>query len=230
MSKKSFEKRYIFDEKLIEELKEKKKTYPFYKKNYYPFFKRVADIGVSTLALVVLIVVFPFVAVAIKIDSKGPLFFVQERVGLFGEIIKIYKLRTMCNDAENMVDENTYEEEGNPFVQREDDSRVTKVGKLLRRFSIDELPQLFCVFKGDMSFIGPRPFIEKEIRMLTRDHQFRHVIKPGLTGLAQVSGRGELNQEERFEKDMEYLEQLSAWLDVKILWMTIISVIFSKGV
>jgi lipopolysaccharide/colanic/teichoic acid biosynthesis glycosyltransferase len=230
MNKNSFEKRSIFDEKLINDLKKKKRTYPFYTGNYYPFFKRVADIGVSTLALIVLIILFPFVVIAIKIDSKGPLFFIQERIGLYGEVIKIYKLRTMCVDAENMVNEETFNQEGNPFVQIQDDKRVTRVGKILRRFSIDELPQLFCVFKGDMSFIGPRPFIEKEIEMLTRDHQFRHMIKPGLTGLAQVSGRGELNQEQRFEKDMEYLEKLSAWLDIKILWLTIISVIFSKGV
>jgi lipopolysaccharide/colanic/teichoic acid biosynthesis glycosyltransferase len=222
--------RSIFDDDLINEIKQKKRTYPFYKKNYYPFFKRVADIGVSTMALIVLIVIFPFVVIAIKLDSKGPLFFSQERIGLYGEVIKIYKLRTMCVGAENMVDESAFSDESNPFIQNKNDTRVTKVGRILRRFSIDELPQLFCVFKGDMSFIGPRPFIENEVKMLTRDHQFRHMIKPGLTGLAQVSGRNELDQEQRFLKDMAYLEKMSAWQDIKILWLTIISVAFSKGV
>ena len=230
MSKSTTEKRNIFDADLVADLKAKKKTYPFYHKRYYPVGKRFADFAISFLALAVLIIVFPFVAIAIKLDSKGPLFFVQERVGLYGEIFKLYKLRTMCLNAEDMVDESTYSESGNPFVQAVDDKRVTCVGKILRRFSIDELPQLFCVLKGDMSFIGPRPFIEKEVCMLTRDHQFRHMIKPGLTGLAQVSGRGQLNLEERFKKDMEYLEKLSPWLDIKILWLTIISVIFSNGV
>jgi len=230
MVKSNSEKRYIFDDKLVAELKAKKRTYPFYVKHYYPIGKRFADFAISFLALAVLTILFPFVAIAIKLDSKGPIFFVQERVGLYGEIFKLYKLRTMCDGAEAMIDDDTFAESGNPFIQVVDDVRVTRVGKLLRRFSIDELPQLFCVLKGDMSFIGPRPFIEKEIKMLTRDHQFRHMIKPGITGLAQVSGRGELNQEERFEKDMEYLEKLSAWQDIKILWLTIISVVFSNGV
>jgi len=220
----------IFDEDLINEIKRTKKKYPFYLKNYYPFWKRVADISVSTVALIVLIIIFPFVAVAIKLDSKGSLFFTQDRVGLYGEVIKIYKLRTMCENAEDMIDHDTFSKGANPFIQNKDDKRVTRVGAFIRRFSIDELPQLFCVFKGDMSFIGPRPFIIKEVEMLTRDHQFRHMIKPGLTGLAQVTGRNELDQKERFEKDMEYLEKMSAWQDIKILWMTIISVAFSKGV
>ncbi len=220
----------IFDDELINEIKAKKKQYPFYSKNYYPFWKRVADLCVSTCALIVLIIVFPFVAIAIKLDSKGPLFFTQYRVGLYGKLIKIYKLRTMCEDAEKMIDHETFFDQANPFIQNKDDIRVTKVGAFIRKFSIDELPQLFCVFKGDMSFIGPRPFIEKEVTMLTRDHQFRHMIKPGLTGLAQVSGRNDLDQQQRFEKDIEYLEKMSAWQDIKILWMTIISVVFSRGV
>ena len=189
----------------------------------------MADFLIGIFVLVVLLILFPFVAIAIKLDSKGPIFFVQERIGMFGDVFKLYKLRTMCVNAEEMIE---HEEgaDGHPFVQRENDDRVTRVGQLLRRFSIDELPQLFCVVKGDMSFIGPRPFIEKEIVQLTRDHQFRHIIKPGLTGLAQVSGRGDLNAEERFQKDMEYLEKLSAWLDIKILWKTIINVVFSSGI
>jgi len=227
---KDLKNRSIFDDDLINEIKSKKKNYTFYTKHYYPFGKRVADIGVSTMALIVLILIFPFVAIAIKLESKGPIFFTQDRVGLYGEIIKIYKLRTMCENAEDMIDHETFAEQENPFIQNKHDSRVTKVGSFLRRFSIDELPQLLCVFKGDMSFIGPRPFIIKEVEMLTRDHQFRHMIKPGLTGLAQVTGRNELDQKERFEKDMEYLEKMSAWQDIKILWMTIISVAFSKGV
>jgi len=229
MKRQKHEKRNIFDEALIAELKEKKKTYAFYKKHYYPGFKRLADFVIGIFVLVVLLILFPFVAIAIKLDSKGPIFFVQERIGLYGEVFNLYKLRTMCVNAEAMI-QHEEADDGNPFVQRENDDRVTRVGKVLRRFSIDELPQLFCVVKGDMSFIGPRPFIEKEIVQLTRDHQFRHMIKPGLTGLAQVSGRGDLNQEERFKKDIEYLEKLSAWLDIKILWKTIINVVFSSGI
>ncbi len=196
---------------------------------YYPFFKRMADICCSIVALIVMVILLPFVVVAIKIDSRGPVIFSQERVGQYGEIIKIYKFRTMCKDAEKLIDKSVFKNKENPFLQHEHDDRVTKVGAVLRKYSIDELPQLFCVLKGDMSFIGPRPFIREETRVLNEAQLQRLAIKPGLTGLAQISGRNELNLQQRIDKDLEYSRTMSAKLDIKILWRTIIRVIRSDG-
>lgn len=214
------------NKKLIEREKEIKKNHS---KLYYPFFKRMADICCSVAALIVMVILLPFVVLAIKIDSRGPVFFSQPRVGQYGQIIKIYKFRTMCVNAESLIDKNVFKNKDNPFLQHENDSRVTKVGTFLRKFSIDELPQLFCVLKGDMSFIGPRPFIIEETRVLNDDQLMRLAIKPGLTGLAQISGRNDLNLQQRIDKDLEYAESMSAPLDIKILWKTIVSVLKGDG-
>ena len=136
----------------------------------------MADICCSIAALIVMVVLLPFVMIAIKIDSKGPIFFSQLRVGQYGELIKIYKFRTMCVDAEQLIDKNVFKNKDNPFLQHENDVRVTKVGAFLRKFSIDELPQLFCVLKGDMSFIGPRPFIIEETKVLNESQLMRLAI------------------------------------------------------
>ena len=213
-------------QRLIQRENEIKKNHS---KLYYPFFKRMADICCSVAALIVMLVLLPFVALAIKIDSPGPVFFSQPRVGQYGEIIKIYKFRTMCANAESLIDKSVFKNKENPFLQHENDSRVTKVGAFLRKYSIDELPQLFCVLKGDMSFIGPRPFIIEETRVLNEDQLMRLAIKPGLTGLAQISGRNDLNLQQRIDKDLEYSQSMSAPLDIKILWKTIIGVLKGEG-
>lgn len=132
-------------------------------------------------------------------------------------------------DAEQLIDKNVFKNKDNPFLQHENDVRVTKVGAFLRKFSIDELPQLFCVLKGDMSFIGPRPFIIEETKVLNESQLMRLAIKPGLTGLAQISGRNDLNLQERIDKDIEYMQTMSAPLDIKILWKTIIGVLKGDG-
>jgi lipopolysaccharide/colanic/teichoic acid biosynthesis glycosyltransferase len=208
---------------------ENKKKNTFLKKLYNPVFKRVADISCSLMVLVFLIIFFPFVAIAIKLDTKGPIFFTQLRVGQHGRLIKVYKFRTMCHNAEKMIDRQTFDEVNNPFIQSENDDRVTKVGKFLRRFSIDELPQVFCIFKGDMSFIGPRAWIEEEIQTLKREELYRLVVKPGLTGYAQINGRNNLSLDERIERDFYYIDNMSAWLDIKILFMTILAVLRQEG-
>lgn len=213
-------------QRLIQREKEIKRNHS---KLYYPFFKRMADICCSVAALIVMLVLLPFVALAIKIDSPGPVFFSQPRVGQYGQIIKIYKFRTMCANAESLIDKSVFKNKENPFLQHENDSRVTKVGAFLRKYSIDELPQLFCVLKGDMSFIGPRPFIIEETRVLNDDQLMRLAIKPGLTGLAQISGRNDLNLQQRIDKDLEYSQSMSAPLDIKILWKTIIGVLKGEG-
>ena len=126
-----------------------------------------------------MIIFLPFVAIAIKLDSRGPVFFTQLRVGQHGRLFQMIKFRTMCHNAEKMIDKQTFNEENNPFIQSENDDRVTCVGKFLRRFSIDELPQVFCILKGDMSFIGPRAWIQEEIQKLKREELYRLVVKPG---------------------------------------------------
>lgn len=222
----------VLDAKLQRELKnlDNQKKNTFAKRLYYPIFKRLADIICSLVALVVLLVMLPFIAIAIKIDSPGPVFFTQIRVGHLGYLFKIYKFRTMRVDAEDMVDKSVFNNRDNPFVQHENDPRVTKVGAFLRKYSIDELPQLFCVLGGKMSFIGPRPFIVDETKVLSDEQLYRLTVKPGLTGLAQISGRSSLNLERRISKDLEYIEKMSAWLDIKILWITLVKIIRHEDV
>ena len=226
MSKKEIAVSKELHKKLVDRERQIRKSHS---KLYYPFFKRMADICCSIAALIVMVVLLPFVMIAIKIDSKGPIFFSQLRGGQYGELIKIYKFRTMCVDAEQLIDKNVFKNKDNPFLQHENDVRVTKVGAFLRKFSIDELPQLFCVLKGDMSFIGPRPFIIEETKVLNESQLMRLAIKPGLTGLAQISGRNDLNLQERIDKDIEYMQTMSAPLDIKILWKTIIGVLKGDG-
>lgn len=222
----------VLDAKLQRELKnlDNQKKNTFAKKLYYPIFKRLADIICSLVALVVLLVMLPFIAIAIKIDSPGPVFFTQIRVGHLGYLFKIYKFRTMRVDAEDMIDKSVFNNRDNPFVQHENDPRVTRVGAFLRKYSIDELPQLFCVLGGKMSFIGPRPFIVEETKVLSDKQLYRLTVKPGLTGLAQISGRSSLNLERRISKDLEYIEKMSAWLDIKILWITLVKIIRHEDV
>lgn len=208
---------------------EKKQKNTLLKKLYNPVFKRIADILCSLVALVFFVVLLPFVAIAIKLDSKGPVFFKQLRVGQHGKLFVMYKFRTMCDNAERMIDHSTFDEHNNPFIQSENDKRVTRVGKFLRRISIDELPQLLCVLKGDMSFIGPRAWIEEEIKKLNRQQLYRLVVKPGLTGYAQIKGRNNLPLDQRIEKDLYYIENMSAALDIKILFLSIFTVIKQDG-
>ena len=212
-----------FEKELRTTEKTKKNTWK--KRLYYPVFKRFADIGCSLVALIFLTILFPFIYIAIKIESKGPVIFTQLRVGQFGHLFKIYKLRTMYRDAEQRIGKNAFKDKNMPFIQHDHDPRVTKVGHFLRKFSIDELPQLFCVLKGTMSFIGPRPYIPEETSVLTKDQLRRLTVKPGLTGLAQINGRGHIPLEDRINYDLEYIETMSAWLDIKILWKTIWSVL-----
>lgn len=221
----------ILDATLRERMQkiEDKKQDSFKKRVYFPFFKRTADIFCSLVALAILLVMFPFIAIAIKLDSKGPIIFKQLRVGQRGQLFMLYKLRTMRNDAESLGDELMLLSNNRQFLQQENDPRVTRVGRFLRRYSIDELPQLFCVFAGTMSFIGPRPFIPAETRQLDEEQLMRLTVKPGLTGLAQISGRNNLSLEERIEKDLEYIDTMSAWLDIKILWITFIKILRHEG-
>jgi len=179
--------------------------------------KRIFDILASGIALIVLLPIFAIIGVFIKLDSKGPVFFVQERAGKDGKIFKAYKLRTMMDNSIAI---------GGKKISQ-DDSRITRVGKCLR-WGIDELPQLINVFKGDMSLVGPRPTLIEQVKRYSKEHRRRLEMKPGLTGWALVNGRNALSWPEKIELDIWYIDHWSLWLDLKILFRTVWVVIFLR--
>lgn len=188
----------------------------------YKSFKRFLDILVSLLSLVVLSPLMLITALAIKLDSKGPVIFKQERLGLGGKVFLIYKFRSMCENAEHM---------GTGQYSFADDMRVTKVGKILRATSIDELPQLVNILKGEMSFIGPRPpltYHPWDISEYTDEQLRMFEVRPGITGWAQVNGRKHTEWHERIRLNVYYVENMSLFLDIKILFMTVFSVLKNK--
>lgn len=202
--------------------KEKKKS-----QKVYLFVKRFFDIIISLFGILIFIAVFPFVSAAILIESRGnPLFF-QERIGKDGRCFKIIKFRSMYLDNEKMAKAKRGE---NGFSQTKGDPRVTKVGRFLRNFSIDELPQFINVLKGDMSLIGPRPFIPSETWQLSKNHIRRLSVRPGITGLAQINGRSNASLEQREEWDLYYVDNISLRLDLKIFFTTFWVVITKRDV
>lgn len=192
----------------------------------YWFFvvKRLGDIICSSIGLVILSPLFLMIAILMKFeDPKGPIFFSQTRIGLNEKPFKMYKIRSMVTNAEelleNLLDEN--EVEGAMFKMKED-PRVTRLGRIIRKFSLDELPQLLNVIKGDMSLVGPRPPLEREVAEYTPYDKQRLIIKPGCTGLWQVSGRNSLSFDEMVELDIKYIENLSIATDFWILIKTVL--------
>lgn len=193
--------------------------------------KRCVDIAGSVAGLCITLVLMPFVAFAIKIESKGPVFFSQIRIGKNGRRFKIWKFRSMYVDAENRKKELEQKNEMQGLMFKiEDDPRITKVGKFIRRTSIDELPQFFNILKGDMSLVGTRPPTVDEFEQYNIHYRRRLSITPGLTGMWQVSGRNAVNNfDEVVKLDLEYIENWSLRLDIKILLQTIGVVLFGKG-
>lgn len=194
------------------------------------FIKRSVDIAFSALLIVLLTPFFIIIALLIKIDSKGSVFFLQDRVGKDGKKFKMLKFRSMVHDAEEILPTiaDKSEVEGHIFKIK-NDPRLTRVGKWIRRLSIDELPQLFNVFIGHMSLVGPRPPIPREVQNYTSWHMKRLRIAPGITGLWQVSGRSLLPFEDMVRLDIYYIENWSLWLDIKILFKTIPVVLTASG-
>ncbi len=193
--------------------------------------KRFFDLIVSGLALVLFSPVFIVTALAIKLDSRGPAIFKQFRGGLNGRKITMYKFRTMVADADARIKEllDRNEMQG-PVFKIEDDPRLTKLGKYLRKFSIDELPQLWNVFKGDMSLVGPRPHLIRAVKKYNAWQRRRLSMKPGITCIWQVSGRNTIKNFSEWTKlDLKYIDNWSFWLDIKILLKTIPAVIFTRG-
>ena len=189
---------------------------------FYRIAKRVIDIFISICTLILLSPLFLIVPVLIKLTSRGPVFFTQLRCGINGQCFKIYKFRSMIPDAEklitNLLDFDKLKE---PVFKLRDDPRITFIGRVLRKSSIDELPQLLNVLKGDLTLVGPRP---EEIGLVRRyNHYFKErlKVKPGITGLQQVTCRGSTSLTERVKHDLGYIRNMSLWLDIKILFKTV---------
>ena len=190
---------------------------------YKHFFKKLFDILIALLGLIIVAIPMLIVEIAIKIESKGPVIFKQERVGKNGKVYWMYKFRSMCVGAE--------QQEGGVYCVK-GDKRVTKVGRFIRATSIDELPQLINIIKGDMSLIGPRPvltYYPKAWEEYTEEELKRFSVRPGVTGWAAVHGRKTNTVKARFEYDNYYVDHLSFWLDFKIFFMTIKSVFTNEG-
>lgn len=183
-------------------------------------WKRVLDVLVSAVALVVLSPFFAVAAALIKADSSGPALFVQDRVGRDGKVFGIYKFRTMICQAENAKPTFSRGDLSQTSFQQKDDPRITRVGRILRR-GFDELPGLANVLRGDMSLVGPRPDVPEIVRLYDSRESKRLSVKPGITSLAIVRGRGDLTIQETIELDLEYVERRSALLDLKILVQTL---------
>ena len=190
------------------------------KKPLYDFFKRAFDLILSSILIIILSPVFLIIALIIKCSSKGPVFYKQERLGLNGKKFNLIKFRTMVVDAEK---------NGAQWSKGDDDERIYKFGRFLRKSPLDELPQIYCCFLGSMSFIGPRPEREcyyNEFEKYIHGFSERLKVKPGITGLAQVNGGYDLKPQEKVVIDVEYIKTRSLWLDIKILFKTV-GVVFS---
>lgn len=183
--------------------------------------KRMVDFFLSLLAIIVFSVPMLIVAIWIKLDSKGPILFKQQRVGLNGQLFEIYKFRSMYTETPNVSTEAL----GDPSVY------ITKVGKFIRKTSLDELPQLFNILKGDMAVVGPRPALYNQYELIAmRDKVQVNAVRPGLTGYAQIMGRDLISDEEKVHYDRHYVENSNLIFDLKIIWMTFFSVLKSEGV
>lgn len=189
---------------------------------YVKFFKRLIDIVLSFLGLVLLSWLFIIIIIAIKIDDPGPAFFTQKRVGINKTYFKLHKFRSMKMDTPHDMPTHLLE---NP------DEYITKVGKFIRKFSLDELPQIWDIFVGKMSIIGPRPALWNQYDLIEeRDKYGANNVKPGLTGWAQINGRDELEIDVKARMDGEYVENISFWFDLKCFFGTITSVLKHDGV
>lgn len=191
--------------------------------------KKALDQILASVLLVGTAPVLLLAMAAIRLTSRGEALFVQPRIGHHCEEFSMYKLRTMSAGAEEQ-EELLAEARDGTFFKLTDDSRITRLGRFLRRTSLDELPQLLNVVKGDMSLVGPRPILRSDFRSFPRNEQMRRFsVKPGMTGLWQVSGRSLTSDEERLRLDLEYVDQWSLWMDLKILFKTFGTVVSGRG-
>mgnify|MGYP004732744887 FL=1 len=184
----------------------------------YMRLKRVLDLLLALLLSPLALLIVSLCYAGIKLESHGHAFFVQERPGYKGKIFRIYKLRTMSVETER---------NGVPLSDME---RMTRLGRVIRACSFDELPQLYNILRGEMSFIGPRPLLVKYLPLYTKEQMRRHDVLPGISGWAQVNGRNEISWEQKFERDVWYVDHVCFRLDVKIFWMTICNVLRREGI
>lgn len=200
------------------------------KKPFYSFVKRAFDIFGSVLFLVIFFWIYIAVAIAIKLDDHGPVFYVSERIGKNGKPFRFYKFRSMKVDADQYLDEIKHmnEMKGDLFKIK-DDPRITRIGRFIRRTSLDELPQMFNVLKGDMSFVGPRPPLPNEVANYTDEAFIKLSVIGGLTCYWQISGRSTIDFDGMVALDKKYVEERSFWTDIKILFGTIPAVIKGEG-
>lgn len=206
-------------EEIAENRRKKKSNTILHKKGVYEkYFKRLQDVILSSVALVVLSPVMAVTAISVKVKLGSPVIFSQERPGLNGKIFKLYKFRSMSDDRD---------------INGEllpDEKRITTYGKKLRESSLDELPELLNILKGDMSIVGPRPLLPEYLSRYNEWQARRHEVRPGLTGYAQVSGRNELSWTKRLEDDVEYVDHVSFFFDWKIILKTIVIVLKREGI
>ncbi len=196
----------------------------------YFWVKHFLDVLLSITALIVLFPLVLLTAIGIKAEDGGPVFYSQLRAGKNGKTFRFYKFRSMYVNADQKLDElkNKNESDG-PTFKINNDPRITKVGKLIRKSSIDELPQLFNIIRGDMSIVGPRPPLPQEVEKYTPEQMHRLDVKPGLTCYWQCSGRSDLSFEKWMELDMKYIRERSLWTDFKIILMTVPAVLTGRG-
>ena len=200
-------------------------------RRFYHLVKRMIDVVLSLFGLVLISPFVVIIAILIKIDSKGPVFFKHHRIGKNGKPFSMYKFRTMKDGAEAMINDFTPEqlEEWSENFKLKDDPRITRIGKFLRKTSLDELPQLINILRGDMSIVGPRPVIEVELEEYGNDKDEFLSIRPGLTGWWASNGRSEISYPERCSYELYYVRNESFWLDVKVMFLSVISVFLHKG-
>jgi len=193
--------------------------------------KRIFDAVVSALLLVLLLPVFLAVAAAIRLEDPGPILFKQMRVGRWGTLFTMWKFRSMYTDAEERKKELMTQNEmaGGVLFKMKDDPRITKVGRIIRKASIDELPQLWNVLKGEMSLVGPRPPVPQEVDQYSLADRRRLEVIPGITCIWQVSGRSDIPFDQQVELDVQYIESQSFWVDIKILLKTVPALLFGTG-
>ena len=201
------------------------------KVSLYSITKKIMDLVLSFIGLILLIPVFLILAILVKLDSKGPVFYAHTRKGKNRSDIKIYKFRTMYSNSDEIFESFSDEQKEEYYknFKLDNDPRVTKVGDFLRRTSLDEIPQLINVLKGDLSLVGPRPIVEKEICKYGQYADKLFSVIPGITGYWQSHGRSDTSYEERIEMDMYYIDNKSILLDIKIMFKTVISVIKKEG-
>ena len=200
-------------------------------RRFYHLVKRMIDVVLSLFGLVLISPFVVIIAIHIKIDSKGPVFFKHHRIGKNGKPFSMYKFRTMKDGAEAMINDFTPEqlEEWRENFKLKDDPRITRIGKFLRKTSLDELPQLINILRGDMSIVGPRPIIEVELEEYGNDKDEFLSIRPGLTGWWASNGRSEISYPERCSYELYYVRNESFWLDVKVMFLSVFSVFLHKG-